>query len=202
MDKQSHWENIYQNKASDQVSWYQDQPIGKAQVEALQLPKDADIVDIGGGEGFLVDELLKLGYSQLRVLDISAAAIARAQERLGPLSSQVQWEVSDVLHWNAPSPVDLWYDRAAFHFLTDETDIAQYKQQLLANTQAGAHFIIGTFSTSGPTKCSGIPIRQYEAEDLKALFAPEFEFQASEKHQHHTPFDTVQDFVFCRFIKK
>jgi len=202
MDKRKHWENVYQTKALTEVSWYQ--PIPQTSLNLLQqytIPSDAKIIDIGGGDSFFVDHLLQLGYNNITVLDISEEAITKAKKRLLNNSEKVNWIVSDITDFKPNIKYDFWHDRAAFHFLTEEQDIASYLQAAKDGISDNGILAIGTFSESGPLKCSGIPIKQYSRSALEARFIPDFELLDSFTVDHKTPFDTVQNFTFGVFKK-
>lgn len=202
MDKRKHWENVYQTKALTEVSWYQ--PIPQTSLNLLQqytIPSDAKIIDIGGGDSFFVDHLLQLGYNNITVLDISEEAITKAKKRLLNNSEKVNWIVSDITDFKPNIKYDFWHDRAAFHFLTEEQDIASYLQAAKDGISDNGILAIGTFSESGPLKCSGIPIKQYSRSALEARFTPDFELLDSFTVDHKTPFDTVQNFTFGVFKK-
>lgn len=202
MDKRKHWENVYQTKALTEVSWYQTIP--QTSLNLLQqysIPSDAKIIDIGGGDSFFVDHLLQLGYNNITVLDISEEAITKAKKRLLNNSEKVNWIVSDITDFKPNIKYDFWHDRAAFHFLTEEQDIASYLQATKDGISDNGILAIGTFSESGPLKCSGIPIKQYSRSALEARFTPDFELLDSFTVDHKTPFDTVQNFTFGVFKK-
>lgn len=201
-DRLSHWQNIYANKPIENVSWYQPTPEASLDLIARCNPAlDAPIIDIGGGDSFLVDHLLDLGFSQVSVLDISANALERAQKRLGERARLVQWIVSDVTAFEPQHHYAIWHDRAAFHFLKAPEDIARYKHVLLESLAPHGNALMGTFSTDGPVKCSGIEIQQYDEEGLASVFAPELELIHHFRSEHPTPFDTTQDFVFGQFLR-
>ncbi len=196
--KQDHWSNIYQKKTPEEVSWTQDVPkVSLDMIRSCQLKKSAPIIDIGGGDSKLVDFLLKEGYEDITVLDISQDALDRAKKRLGERAARVKWICSDILEFDPHEKYDLWHDRATFHFLTSETDIDRYLK--LVGKAAGNHLIVGTFSDKGPEKCSGLPIHQYTEETLESRFAPTFNVRKCLRDDHVTPFGTKQNFVFCRF---
>ncbi|MEI8111303.1 MAG: class I SAM-dependent methyltransferase [Chitinophagia bacterium] len=196
-----HWENIYQTKQPNDVSWTQDFPgISLEFIRKSRLPKDARIIDVGGGDSKLVDYLLQDGYSNLTVLDISAAAIDRAKKRLGNLADWVHWIVGDVLDFRPTEKYDCWHDRAAFHFQTEEAAIEQYLS--IAQEAVRGIIIIGTFSVDGPKKCSGLEIKQYDENEMKKKFEMfNFKNVACKREDHITPAGSVQNFVFCSFIK-
>ena len=201
--KNQHWETVFTTKAENEVSWYQKQPQTSIQlIQACKVPKDAKIIDIGGGDSYLIDSLLDLGYTNLYLLDISDAAIERAKIRLGDKAKNVTFIVSDSLHFQSDEKFDVWHDRASFHFFTDANDIALYRKNVKTNTNQNAHFIIGTFSEEGPLKCSGLPITQYTVKKMEAVFGDDFELENCFTEDHQTPFETVQNFIFCSYRKK
>lgn len=200
LDKQLHWETIYQTKPLENVSWYQPIPeTSLAFFKNYHIPLDAPIIDIGGGDSFLTDHLLNLGYNDITVLDISAKALARAQERLGDKANKVSWIVSDITNFKPERKYAVWHDRAAFHFLTEEAEIAQYATIAKQAIETNGKLLIGTFSENGPQKCSGIVIKQYTTKGMQAVFEPAFQLTSSTHIDHPTPFDTVQNFIFCTF---
>lgn len=202
-DRTQHWENIYQTKELSEVSWFQSTPETSLElIEKAGVLKNAKIIDIGGGDSFLVDYLLDLGYTDITVLDISNSAIERAKKRLVERASLVKWIVTDVSEFNPSEKYDIWHDRAAFHFLTNEDEIAEYVKTASNSVNESGHVIIGTFSDKGPEKCSGIPIKQYTENSLVNLFSNTFQKTVCNIIAHHTPFNTTQSFIFCSFKKK
>ena len=203
MDKQSrkaHWEKIYSTKLFTEVSWYQAEPqVSMDYIAALELPPHAAILDVGGGDSFLVDPLLAAGYTNITVLDISEKAIKRAQKRLGAAAKQVTWVVSDLLDYSPDHSFDFWHDRAVFHFLTQPEEQQAYVALAAQHLQSEGKLVIGTFSDQGPTRCSGIDIQQYSEASLLERFQPPFRQLFAERLPHQTPFDTVQEFLFMGF---
>ena len=199
-NKQQHWEDIYHTHQITQVSWYEPIPeTSLSIIKRFRLPKDAAIIDIGGGDSLLVDYLLLMGYNNITVLDISSKAIERAQARLGEKARMVNWLVQDVLDFTAVQKYDLWHDRAAFHFFTDineqEQDLDSVHQYLRPN----GYLVLSTFGTDGPETCSGLPVQQYSENSLSNLFNKYFEKIKCFTKMHITPFHTIQSFVFCSF---
>ncbi|ESU29334.1 type 12 methyltransferase [Flavobacterium limnosediminis JC2902] len=185
------------------MSWYQ--PTPKTSLDFIAknaVSKDAAIIDIGGGDSFLTDHLLELGYTNISVLDISEKAIDRAKKRLGSKADKVKWIVSDITNFNPTEKYEIWHDRAVFHFLTQPSDIEKYTETAASSTEKNSKMLIGTFSESGPKKCSGIEIRQYSENILKETFNADFKAVECFYENHTTPFDTVQNFIFCSFEKK
>lgn len=201
-DRKKHWENIYQTKELKDVSWFQPTPETSLDFfKQFNVPTTAKVIDIGGGDSFLVDHLLDLGYQDISVLDISAAAIDRAKQRLGDKAKNVKWIVADAATFKPTEKYDFWHDRAAFHFLTDEQEIANYLQIAQESINPTGILVIGTFSEQGPKKCSGIEIKQYSETTMTDQLKKFFEKIKCITVDHLTPFDTIQNFVFCSFRK-
>jgi SAM-dependent methyltransferase len=203
MDTKEHWEKVFATKAENEVSWFQIYPKTSVQfLEFFNLPLTANIIDIGGGDSHLVDALLDRGYQSIWVLDISANAIERAKKRLGERADKVHWIVSDVTAFKPDVTFELWHDRAAFHFLTAEEKIQRYVSIAENAIRKGGYLILGTFSEQGPKKCSGLEIKQYSEASMSARFAVSFERVKCVHEDHITPFNTVQNFLFCSFKRK
>lgn len=197
-----YWEKVFTTKEENEVSWFQKKPETSIQlIQALKLPKDAKIIDIGGGDSYLIDSLIELGYTNLYLLDISENAILRSKNRLGANADKATFIVSDILDFKPTEKFDAWHDRASFHFLTDESDILKYKTIVSEALTSNGNFVLGTFSTEGPLKCSGLDISQYSVEKILALFEDTFEMENCFTEDHETPFETTQNFIFCSFKK-
>jgi len=202
-ERKSHWEKIYSTKQLDEVSWFQKTPTTSLElIKELNLQLSAKIFDNGGGDSMLVDHLLKLGFENITVLDISSHALHRAKNRLGDKGKTVKWVVADEAHCNPAEQYDAWHDRAAFHFLTDESDIENYIATIQKCIRPGGYFLVGTFSEQGPKKCSGLEVKQYSEKSITEKLQSHFDKIKCFTVDHHTPFNTVQNFLFCSFRKK
>jgi SAM-dependent methyltransferase len=200
ISRQAHWENVYTTKGEKEVSWFQENPAPSLELIALTgLPEDADIIDIGGGASRLVDELLARKFCRLTVLDLSGAALGAAKNRLGDGGAGVQWVIADVTTWEPTQTYDLWHDRAAFHFLTDQADQSAYVDRLKRAVKPGGHIIIGTFAPEGPERCSGLPIVRHDADTLSRILGSDFVLIDTRRHDHATPWGAVQRFQFSTF---
>jgi len=203
MNKKEHWEKVFATKPSAEVSWYQPKPKESLDfISQFELPKNAAIIDIGGGDSFLVDNLLELGYTDITVLDISAAAVKKAKERLGEKAILVKWIVADILRFVSEKKYDCWHDRAAFHFLTTADEVEKYLESAGQHIKGSGKLVIGTFSTNGPEKCSGLPVKQYDESMLTGSLQKWFEKIRCITVDHVTPFQTIQNFLFCSFQKQ
>ena len=197
--RKEHWENIYNTKNPEEVSWTQDVPQTSLDfIDDLNVSKSAAIIDIGGGDSKLVDYLLDRGFTNVSVLDISEKSVEKAKQRLGKKAEKVKWIISDILDYNPAEKYEIWHDRAAFHFLTEEWQTEKYRE--LVSKVVTGHLIIGVFSEEGPTKCSGLEIKQYDSKTLFQRFEG-FKVQRCLKVDHTTPFNTTQNFLFCHFQK-
>ncbi len=199
MDTESHWENVYSTKSADAVSWFQPQATRSLAIIKQLLPDTTGrILDVGGGASTLVDGLIEANYSNLSVLDLSSSALEVARNRLGPESDRVSWLQGDVTRLSLPKhSIDLWHDRAVFHFLTSEADRQSYIHAVLNSVKPGGHVIVATFAEDGPEKCSGLPVRRYSATALHDEFGSPFTLLGHQREVHQTPFNTSQSFVYC-----
>jgi len=199
-----HWEQVYTTKSSNSVSWYQQRPaLSLYWIERTDVAIDAGIIDVGGGASVLVDNLLRDGYRSLSVLDLSGAALAVAQQRLGDDATQVQWIEGDITTVALPHHgYAVWHDRAVFHFLTEPTDREVYIAQLRHAVKPGGHIIIATFALDGPLKCSGLPVMRYSAALMQSTLGPEFELIKNTQELHETPTGANQSFLYCHFIRR
>jgi SAM-dependent methyltransferase len=199
MQSKEHWEKVYSTKAVDSVSWFQQRAeLSMRLVRDSGISLDAAILDVGGGASVLVDDLLEEGFADITVLDLSGAALAESRRRLGPRGATVRWMESDILGAVfAPHSIDLWHDRAVFHFLTAEADRAAYVQQVLHALKPGGHVIMATFGAEGPLQCSGLPVMRYAPGELHSEFGQAFTLLSHEEQLHHTPFGTDQQFIYC-----
>lgn len=199
MDSMQHWEAVYRSKAPDALSWYAPHLVESlAYIRATGLPACASVIDVGGGESTLVDDLLDGGYQNVCVLDISPQALQVCRDRLGTRAQQVRWLSANVLeHAFEPGSVDIWHDRAVFHFLTDEAQRRAYLRQVLQALRPGGFAIVGSFGPGGPLLCSGLPVRRYDAASLHAEFGEQFQRLDDSLAVHATPWGTPQQFVYC-----
>ena len=202
-NKKEHWEKVFSTKAENEVSWFQKYP--KTSVDFLDmynLPLDANIIDVGGGDSYYVDALLDNGCKNIYALDISANAIERAKKRLGDKADKVNWIESDITDFEPKVKFDFWHDRASFHFLTSLEQINKYVSIVENSINQNGNLVIGTFSVNGPIKCSGLDIRQYNETSLSDCFESKFEKVKCITENHTTPFNTIQNFLFCSFKRK
>ena len=198
-----HWDNVYYNKNENEVSWYQKIPkTSLDHIKSLNLNLDSKIIDVGAGESRLVDNLLDLGFNNIDVLDISKKSIEKVKNRLGEKSEKINWIVSDINDFVSNNKYDLWHDRAAFHFLKDSSQINNYVELANSSLNSKGKIILGTFSSNGPLKCSGLEISRYNSSSINEIFKKHFILLNHRISIHPTPFDTFQEFLFAVFEKK
>jgi len=202
VERAGHWDRVYETRAVDEVSWFQGRPATSlALIEALDLPPDAGIVDVGGGASSLVDALVAAGFRDLTVLDVSHAALEVARARLdagaGPeAAAAVHWVAADVCRWEPGRRFDLWHDRAVFHFLVEPDDRARYRASVTASLPPGGHVVMATFAADGPATCSGLPVARYDAPALAEELGSAFELVESRREVHTTPSGAMQPFTW------
>jgi len=199
MDTKTHWDKVYTTKKPEAVSWYRVHlETSLALIERAAHSRLASIIDIGGGESTLVDDLLAKRYEDITVLDVSQTAFDVTKKRLGPLAEQINWIVADITQVELnPSAYDVWHDRAVFHFLISNEQRSAYVRNVAKAVKTGGHVIVSTFGPEGPTKCSGLEVMRYDSESLHGEFGSRFRLVESSKELHQTPVGTTQQFVYC-----
>jgi len=202
MDRRDHWNQVYETKGADDLSWFQARPeMSLRLIAATGVAKADAILDVGGGTSTLVDHLLDEGYRDLTVLDISGAALNQAQARLGGRANLVRWIETDITAFRADQQFRVWHDRAVFHFLTEPDDQRRYAAALAQALPVGAHAIIGTFAIDGPEKCSGLPVARYDSERMVAVLGSTFRLIEQVDEIHLTPWQSEQRFSFFRLVR-
>lgn len=199
IDIQAHWERVYRTRASTEVSWFRPHLESSLDlIERVAGDRSSSIIDVGGGESTLVDDLIARGYCNVTVMDISPTAIEHSQKRLGWASRRITWLVDDILRGElAANSYDVWHDRAVFHFLTEPAQRHSYARQVASAVKPGGHVIIAAFGPEGPTKCSGLDVMRYDADSLHAAFGARFRLVESSQELHRTPAGTAQQFLYC-----
>jgi len=203
MNRQDHWEQVYETRKPDEVSWFQARATeSMLLVERSGITRDQAIIDVGGGASVLVDDLLSAGFNDISVLDISGAALAASRQRLGDVAGKVNWIHADLLSVNLePERFDLWHDRAVFHFLTSVKDQADYFYLLVKSIRPHGQVIIATFAEDGPARCSGLDVQRYSPGELQIKWQDKLKLIESKAAIHTTPVCREQKFNYCRFMK-
>lgn len=202
MSLRTHWQQVYLTKPDAELSWFQAHPERSLAIIEAIAPPPRRAIDVGGGQSSLAGELLRLGVEEVTVLDISDAALERARARLGGDAGRVRWLAADVLDAADLDPVDLWHDRAVFHFLTDPADRTRYADIAARTVAQGGTLVLATFGPDGPERCSGLPVHRSDAESIAAAFAPAFEPVSSDRESHLTPWGKPQSFVYASLRRR
>ncbi|MCO5725064.1 class I SAM-dependent methyltransferase [Robiginitalea marina] len=201
--RKQHWDGVYREKPLETVGWYQPVPaISLELISQLGLSQSAPLIDVGGGDSYLADHLLRKGFTDITVLDISGTSLKRAQARLGSQAERIHWVASDILDFEPQRPYALWHDRAAFHFLTDPAQARAYLDRARRGIRPGGYFIVGTFSENGPSTCSGLPVQRYSISALQDTASPGFELLRGFNTVHKTPSGGVQEYTFGVFVHR
>jgi len=199
MNQKAHWDKVYSTKPAEAASWFAPHlETSLKLIHTASTNKDAAIIDIGGGESTLVDDLFNEGYRNLSVLDISQKAIDIAKSRMGQNASAIQWYCVDIAQASLPEAhFDIWHDRAVFHFLTKQSDRDQYVERVKRSLKHGGYVIMATFGPEGPTQCSDLDVERYDTQELHNQFGDSFELLQSSTEMHQTPMGTTQQFLYC-----
>ena len=201
--RKQYWEEVYKTKHPEEVGWYQPHPdVSLGFFDALEIPIQDSIIDVGGGDSHLCEFLLEKGYMDVSVLDISRNAIKRSQNRLQELSERIDWIIGDVTEYHHDRQFKVWHDRATFHFMHGVSDVEKYVSIAARTVEAGGYLIIGTFSERGPESCSGLPVKRYAISKLEQTFQPYFELIEAQNIDHVTPGGIIQNYNFCSFRRK
>jgi 2-polyprenyl-3-methyl-5-hydroxy-6-metoxy-1,4-benzoquinol methylase len=199
VEARQHWERVYRTKQPTEVSSYAPHlDLSLRIIEEAARERGSRIIDVGGGEATLVDDLLDRGYRHLSVLDVSATGLDVVKARLGERVGAVNWLCGDVTTYPfTRHQYDVRHDRAVFHFLTDPKDRAAYVRQVSYAVKPGGHVIVATFGPEGPTKCSGLDVVRYDPDALHDQFGANFRLLRHLTEMHQTPAGAAQQFTYC-----
>lgn len=196
-----HWDDVYAQRAPEKLSWFQPHAsLSLEFIDAMQLQRDAPLLDVGAGTSVLVDGLLTRGFSDVTLLDISTQALEVTRRRLEPRTVQII--PTDVTVWRPARRYALWHDRAVFHFLVQQPARAAYRDVLAAALAERAHVIIAAFALDGPERCSGLPVQRYGVEELADEFSDVLRFVGARRERHMTPTGVEQPFVYAHFVRR
>jgi hypothetical protein len=202
VETKQHWERIYETKGERDVSWFEALPaVSLRMLEAAGLTTHSCVIDVGGGDSHLVDALAARGLDCLAVLDVSGVALQRARARLGEAADALMWIEADVTSAWTIKPMDIWHDRAVFHFLTTVEDRERYRDHVRQTLKRHGSVIIATFALDGPQFCSGLPVVRYSPETLAAELGDEFRLVDAERYAHRTPWGATQSFQYSRLLR-
>jgi hypothetical protein len=201
----SHWEGRYSDNADSGLSWTESDPFISREWVINSASPDQHVVDIGAGRSKLLGQLLDAGFTQLTHVELTEAASNDMRATLGENSALVSWYVGDAKCWRTDLPAQVWHDRAVFHFLTDPNDRKAYIAAVDENLAANGTVIIATFHLTGPQKCSGLPVQQYDAQALLETFnsLSQWDWRLDDElvHQHLTPGGNSQIFQYAKLTR-
>lgn len=201
--RSGHWNEVYNRKGEDQVSWFEPEPTcSLSMLDALGVAPSMSVLDVGGGAARLVDVLVHRGFSDLSVLDVSAEALGIARARLGDADASVKWIETDLLSWRPTRSYDVWHDRAVFHFLTSPADREVYRRLVRQAVPIGGRLVVGTFAANGPEQCSGLPTARYDSEQLLSALGEGLEIAAVAPEEHRTPSGATHAFTWIAATRR
>jgi ubiquinone/menaquinone biosynthesis C-methylase UbiE len=201
--RREHWEVVYRTKSDAGVSWFQKDPrLSLELIRSVAPTRGGRVIDVGGGTSVLVDKLLDLPFAEIVVLDISETALERAKLRLGQRAKRVRWVVADVTAAPDLGTLDVWHDRAVFHFLTDAADRRQYVELARRTVPTDGYLVIATFAEEGPAQCSGLDVCRYNARTMAAELGEDFSPVREAGETHTTPWGSAQPFFYGVFKRR
>ncbi len=203
MRGRQHWEDVYRVKPVETVSWFEPEPATSLRLILAATEGRGSVVNVGGGASTLVEHLLGVGFAEVTVLDLSATVLEQVAARLTPTAAaRVSLICTDLLDWHPADQVEVWHDRAVFHFLTHPAAIEKYVALATATVRPGGTLVLGTFAADGPRRCSGLPTNGYRPDTLAGLFGREFELVADESEEHRTPSGALQAFTWITLRRR
>lgn len=198
----AHWEKIYRTRPADERSWTQKRPFKSlALIRDARLAPGSTVLDAGTGASILADHLIASGDFNLVLVDVSAAALRETKKRLGARSRKAELVRADLAQDRLEIPVDLWHDRAVFHFLTRAADRRRYMANLKRCLKPGGAVVLSSFAPTGPERCTGLPVRRYSAASLARELGAGFKVVRRLTERHRKPFGGTQDFVYVLAVR-
>ncbi|MDO9261598.1 MAG: class I SAM-dependent methyltransferase [Flavobacteriaceae bacterium] len=200
----SHWEKVYHKTTFDQLGWYEKEAVPSLNlVQESGVAQQAKILNVGAGATTLVDDLLKLGYTNIIANDLSKAALDVLKNRLSTTDLEkvifVEDDLTNPKTLTQLTAVDVWHDRAVFHFFTDEKDQNTYFKLLKTVLKPGGFVIIAVFNLEGATKCSGLNVFRYNAEMLQDRLGADFKLLNSFNYAYMMPSGSERSYVYTLF---
>lgn len=188
-----YWDGIHQSKGHD-VSWWQSEDQLWLDLIDECGVTSGSVADIGAGTSVFLASMAKRGYGPLFANDISAAALSELKRQMQDVDVDTYFFAIDATELSLPEPVDIWHDRAVFHFLTSTEQQTSYRRSLLRNTYSGSAVIIATFSPNGPDTCSGLAVQRWTTGELADFLGNDFTVIAQHTRIHTTPWQATQEF--------
>jgi len=200
IELKDHWNQAYLNSPESQLGWFEQdfEPTFRLLDQCELNPVDACLL-VGSGSSRLPDQMLKRGFSQLWVTDISEVAIQEVKDRLG---EKLNYRVGDILLQETVSDipkVQLWFDRAVLHFFTEKKDQENYFSHLKEKVKIGSYVILAEFSLSGSEKCSGLPVFRYDEKMYEERLGNEFKLVDSFAYTYVMPSGEERPYCYALF---
>lgn len=202
-DPAAYWDEVWSSKEPAETSWFQVSPEPCSSLIRARAQPQHHVVIVGAGASSLVVDLVARGYRHIEAVDISPSALDLLRKALTDAASvdlssgAVRIRQADVRTVAFDEPVDVWHDRATFHFLTDAADRVAYATAVTRAVRPGGSAIVATFALDGPERCSGLPVARYDAAGLAAELGDAFTLVDARQHQHVTPLGTTQPFTYA-----
>jgi len=194
LKRKQHWDEIFRTKDYTQVLWHQNNPAKSLELIKKYTTTESRIIDAGCGASFLADTLIAEGFKHLTLLDTAQSSLDIVEQRLN--NKDICYVCNDILEFTTDERYDIWHDRAVFHFLLSKKERERYFQLLLKLLKPNAKAILSTFRADGPLQCAGLDIMQYDHEKMRDELPAGLELIESEKYDHQTPKETVQEYIY------
>lgn len=203
-----YWNQVYVNNPTEKLGWYEsDLRPTFDMINKTCLSKSARILNVGSGSSTLIDEFLRLEYSNILATDISNISLNNLKTRLGKASNKVEWIVDDLTNptlLNKIQQIDFWIDRAVLHFFTEPKEQETYFNLLKSKLKQGGFVMFAEFNIEGAAKCSGLPVHRYSKEMLIDELGNDFSLVHSFNHIYTMPSGSLRPYIYALFkrIKK
>jgi len=198
-----HWCGVYTDNDISKLGWYEDESTPVLDIISdCNLDKNAKILTVGAGATTLIDSLINLNYTNLIANDISSCALNSIKERLGTVRKNITYIVDDITNpkgLKKVTNVSLWIDRAVLHFFTEAKDQDTYFDLLKHQVVKGGFVILAEFNLNGATKCSGLPVKRYDAQILASKLGVDFKLQKEFDYIYTMPNGDKRNYVYTLF---
>jgi EEF1A lysine methyltransferase 2 len=204
IETQRHWDAVYEGSETEQLGWFENNPEPSINlIQKCKLPKTARILHAGAGATSLVDILIEKGFKNQIVTDVSAVGLRKLRQRLGfEKSGKVEWILDDLtkpFQLNAIAPVDLWHDRAVLHFFTEEKEQQIYFDLVHKLVKSDGFVIIAAYNLEGAKTCSGLPVKNYNAEMIAEKLDGDFQLLETFDYRFIMPSGEERPYVYTLF---
>lgn len=205
-DFQSHWNNAYRKTPTENLGWYEKDPIPSLDlIASCNLPMDALIFNAGAGSSTLINKLLNIGYTNIIVNDIASASLGEMRKDLViPHNADVKFVVDDLTNPNelkALHNVDLWHDRAVLHFFTEKEGQSRYFELINKSVKSGGFVILAEFNMDGAKKCCGLDVVNYDSAKLQEGLGENFKLLKEFNYTYIQPSGNTRAYVYTLFQK-